>query len=93
MTRTGSFAVRRAVPPTPAATIDFVIDGQNRRVGKRLGGTFTRGWVYDGPRIVAELDASGAVLSRFYYGVNGHAPEAMVRAGPVPGPGMIDGRG
>ena len=73
--------LRRVVPPTPGATIDYVIDGQNRRVGKRLGGTFTNGWVYDGPRIVAELDASGAVLSRFYYGVIGHAPEAMVRGG------------
>ena len=39
------------------------------------------GWAYDGPRLVAELDASGAVLSRFYYGANGHAPHSMVRAG------------
>lgn len=73
--------LRRVVPPTPGATIDYVVDGQNRRVGKRVGGNFTTGWVYDGPRIVSELDASGAVLSRFYYGVNGHAPEAMVRGG------------
>lgn len=73
--------LRRVVPPAPGATIDYVIDAQNRRVAKLLGGNFVAGWVYDGPRIVAELGASGGVVSRFYYAANGHAPSAMVRGG------------
>ena len=54
--------------PTGART-DYVVDADGRRIGKRINGVLTRGWLYDGDlAIVAELDAAGLVSSRFVYG-------------------------
>jgi RHS repeat-associated protein len=53
-----------------------------RRVGKKRSGNLERGWLYDGQlRIVAELDRTGAVASRFIYGTLSHSPDVMVRGG------------
>jgi YD repeat-containing protein len=47
------------------ATIEYAIDGQNRRIGKRVDGTPQKGWLYQNAlNPVAELDGSGAVVSR-----------------------------
>jgi len=62
--------------------VEYVLDGRHRRVGRRLDGALTHGWLYDGSlRIVAELDGAGAVQSRFLYGERPNVPEAMVRDG------------
>jgi RHS repeat-associated protein len=62
--------------------ISYVIDGQNRRVGKKVNGTLVQGFLYgDALEPVAELDASGNVISRFVYGTGGYAPNYMVKAG------------
>jgi RHS repeat-associated protein len=62
--------------------IDYVIDGQNRRIGRKVDGTTTHRWLYgDQLRIVAELDANGAITSRFVYGTRTNVPEYMVRGG------------
>ena len=48
--------------------ITYVVDGEGRRVGKRVNGTLVQGFLYDdalGP--VAELDGAGTVVSRFVY--------------------------
>jgi RHS repeat-associated protein len=72
--------LRRVV--MPGKTIEYVIDGQNRRVGKKVDGVLVQGWLYaDQLRIVAELDGSGAVTSRFVYGSRSNVPDYMVRAG------------
>jgi RHS repeat-associated protein len=44
-------------------TIDYVIDGLNRRVGKKVDGTLTRRWLYgrDALHPIAEVDESGSV--------------------------------
>jgi len=47
--------------------IDYVIDAQNRRIGKKVNGTLMQGFLYDGSRVMAELDGSGNVVSRFVY--------------------------
>jgi YD repeat-containing protein len=61
--------------------IDYVIDGAGERVGKKVDGTLTQGFLYDGDSSpVAELDADGSVRSRFVY-AGGHAPAYMVRGG------------
>ncbi|MDP3498753.1 MAG: RHS repeat-associated core domain-containing protein [Myxococcales bacterium] len=62
--------------------LEYVIDSRGRRVGKKRNGSLEKGWLYDGQlRIVAELDGSGAVASRFIYGTLSHSPDVMVRGG------------
>lgn len=60
--------------------IDYIVDALNRRVGKKVNGVLVRGWVYSGPlRIVAELDGSGNVVSRFVYGSKANVPDYLVQ--------------
>ncbi len=63
--------------------IDYVIDGQNRRIGKQVNGTLTQGFLYgDQLRIVAELDGSNNLVSRFVYGSRrANVPDYMVKNG------------
>lgn len=62
--------------------IEYVIDAQNRRVGKKMNGAMQQAWLYsDQLRIAAELDASGTVVSRFVYGTRSNTPDYMVRGG------------
>ena len=63
--------------------ITYEIDGQDRRVAKRVNGTLTRQFIWkDQLRIAAELDGTGALVSRFVYGQR-HAttPEYVLRGG------------
>jgi RHS repeat-associated protein len=62
--------------------IDYIVDGQNRRVGKAINGTLAQGWLYDGQlRIVAELNGSGVVMSRFVYATKANAPDYVIQGG------------
>jgi RHS repeat-associated protein len=46
--------------------IDYIIDGRNRRVGRKLNGSVVARWIYSGQlTIAAELDSSGDIRSRF----------------------------
>lgn len=66
----------------PNHTIEYVIDAQNRRVGKKVNGVLSQGWLYaDETRIVAELDGTGSVVATFVYGTRPNVPEYMVRGG------------
>ncbi len=65
-----------------STTIAYSIDGQNRRIGKRVNGTLVKGWLYqDQLEPVAELDGSGNVVSRFVYGSKANVPDYMVQGG------------
>jgi RHS repeat-associated protein len=56
----------RRVDLPDGRVIEYVIDGQNRRVGKKVDGVLERAWIYDGQLTpIAELDGSGTVISRF----------------------------
>jgi RHS repeat-associated protein len=62
--------------------IEYVIDGQNRRIGKKVNGALTQGFLYRNQLApVAELDGSGNVVSRFVYGTKINVPEYMVKSG------------
>jgi RHS repeat-associated protein len=62
--------------------IQYLIDGQNRRVGKIVNGKIVKRWLYQNQlNIVAELDSLGNVASRFIYGTKGHVPDYMVKNG------------
>lgn len=70
------------VSPPDGTEIEYIVDGRGRRAGKRVDGVLERGWLYaDGLRIVAELDGSGAVVSRFVYVGDGITPAYMLRGG------------
>ncbi|MNJ94765.1 tRNA(Glu)-specific nuclease WapA precursor [compost metagenome] len=59
--------------------IDYVLDGQNRRVGKKVNGKLVQAFVYQSQnQIVAELDAKGKVVKRFVYGTQSHVPDYFV---------------
>jgi RHS repeat-associated protein len=58
------------------------VDGQGRRVGKKVNGTVVKRWLYaDQLRPVAELNGAGALVSEFVYGSKPNVPDFMVRAG------------
>jgi RHS repeat-associated protein len=61
--------------PTGTA-LDYVVDGQNRRVGKMSAGTLTAGYLYqDALNVVAQLNASGSVVARFVFGTKSNVPD------------------
>ncbi|MEN8170596.1 MAG: RHS repeat-associated core domain-containing protein [Pseudomonadota bacterium] len=63
-------------------TIDYVIDASNRRVGKKVNGQLTQGFLYrDQLNPIAELDGTGNVVSRFVYGSKSNVPDYMVKEG------------
>jgi RHS repeat-associated protein len=62
--------------------IEYVIDGQNRRIGKKVNGVLTQAFLYSSQlRPAAELDGSGAVVARFVYGTRINVPDYVVKAG------------
>lgn len=76
------FGKLRGVVLPDGTEIEYVIDGQNRRVGKRVNGTLVQGFLHqDQLNPVAELDGSGQVLGRFVYGTRPHVPDYMINGG------------
>ena len=72
----------RSVRLPDGRRVEYLVDGDNRRVGVRVGGVLERGYLWEnGIRVVAELDGAGRVASRFVYGDDSNVPEYMVRGG------------
>jgi YD repeat-containing protein len=64
-----------------ATTIDYVIDGENRRVGKKVNSTLTTGYLYqDALNVLAQLDGSGNVVSRFVFASKPNVPDYFTSA-------------
>src|SRR5207302_7742783 len=62
--------------------IDYVIDGQNRRVGKKVNGAVVEGFLYRNQlQPAAWLDGTGSVKATFVYGGNPNVPEYVVQGG------------
>ncbi|MCC6348308.1 MAG: hypothetical protein IT347_01785 [Candidatus Eisenbacteria bacterium] len=60
--------------------IDYLIDGRNRRVARKIDGVMERQWLYEnGVSPVAELDGDGKLLWRFVYGTRAHVPDLAMR--------------
>jgi len=58
--------------------IEYIVDGQNRRVGKKINGKLVRGWVYqDQTQLVGELDSEGKLVKQFVYGSKTNVPDYM----------------
>ena len=66
----------------PAKSIDYVVDGLNRRVARKVDGTVTNRYLYgQGLLPFAELNQDGSVKARFVYASKGHVPDYMIKGG------------
>lgn len=64
------------------ATISYVVDGQNRRIGKKVNGQLVQGFLYqDALRPIAELNGANQVVSRFVYASRDNVPDYLIRNG------------
>jgi RHS repeat-associated protein len=62
--------------------LEYVIDGRNRRIGKKVNGALVQGFLYqDQLKPIAELDGSGNVVSRFVYATGINVPDYMIKGG------------
>ena len=62
--------------------IDYLVDGLNRRVGKKVNGTLVQGFLYqDTLNPVAELDTNNNIVSRFVYASKSNVPDYMIKNG------------
>jgi RHS repeat-associated protein len=72
----------RSVQMPDDLAIEYVLDGANRRIGKRVNGTLVQGFLYqDLLKPIAELDGLGSIVSLFVYGSRPNVPEYLVKAG------------
>lgn len=63
-------------------TLDYIIDGENRRIGKKVNGALVQGFLYkDLLNPIAELDSSNTVISRFIYADKANVPAYMIKGG------------
>lgn len=67
----------------PSGTlIEYINDGQNRRIGKKVDGVLQQAWLYkDGLNPIAELDGAGNVIARFVYASRGNVPDYVIKGG------------
>ena len=61
----------------PSGTaLDYVVDGENRRVGKKVGGTLSQGLLYqDALNVIAQLNSSGSLVARYVFGTKPNVPD------------------
>ena len=60
--------------------IDYLVDGRNRRVAKKVNGAFVQKFLYnDQLRIAAELSPTNAVVSQFVYATRVNVPDYIVK--------------
>jgi RHS repeat-associated protein len=72
----------RSVGLSDGTLIQYVVDGMNRRVGKKVNGSLVQAFLYeDQLRPVAELDGGGSVVSEFVYGSRPNVPDYMIKDG------------
>jgi RHS repeat-associated protein len=63
-------------------TVNYIIDGNNRRIAKRVNGNLVGGLLFGGRlRPVAEQDGAGSVVARFVHGDRPNVPEHLIKAG------------
>jgi RHS repeat-associated protein len=72
----------RSVHLPEGQQIEYLIDARNRRIGKKVNGILTQGFLYqDSFNPIAELDGEGNVVARFVYGSKANIPDYMVKNG------------
>lgn len=62
--------------------IDYLVDGGNRRIAKKINGTVVQKFLYsDGLKPIAELDGNDNIVSRFVYSTGINVPAYMLKGG------------
>jgi RHS repeat-associated protein len=62
--------------------IDYLVDASGRRIGKKINGVLTKGWIYAGGLSpLAETDGSGAVTQTYVYATKGNVPDYLTAGG------------
>ncbi|QDK37959.1 RHS repeat domain-containing protein [Bdellovibrio sp. NC01] len=70
------FGNLRSVKLPDGGVIDYVIDGLNRRVGKKINGKLVQGFIYlNQLQIAAEVDGTGRISKTFVYGTKVNVPD------------------
>jgi RHS repeat-associated protein len=63
-------------------SIDYLVDGENHRIAKKVNGVLVEGFLYRNQlQPVAQLDGGGNVVSRFVYAGTSYAPEYLIKGG------------
>nr|WP_246119382.1 DUF1566 domain-containing protein [Aliikangiella coralliicola] len=63
-------------------TIDYIVDGRNRRIGKKVNGTLLQSFLYsDKLNPIAELNGNNQIVSRFVYGTKINVPDYLIKGG------------
>ncbi|MBI4334830.1 MAG: glucosaminidase domain-containing protein [Chloroflexi bacterium] len=69
-----------AVTLPDGTQIEYILDGRNRRIGKKVNGILVRGFLYANQlNPVAELDGNNTLVSRFVYAGKTNVPDYMIR--------------
>jgi len=62
--------------------IEYVVDGRNRRIGKKVNGILVQGFLYQNSlNPIAELDGSNNLVSRFVYASHTSVPDYIIKRG------------
>ena len=62
--------------------IEYIVDGQNRRVGKKINGALVQAFIYQSQtQIAAELNGDGVLKKRFVYGSKINIPDYYIENG------------
>lgn len=71
-----------AVTMPNGSRIEYLVDGNNRRIGKKVNGVLVQGFLYhDALNPVAELDGNGNLVARFVYASRNNPPDYMIKGG------------
>lgn len=72
----------RSVKMPDGRLVEYVIDGQNRRIGKKINGKLVQGFIFQSQyQIAAETDGTGKIIRRFVYGSKTNIPDYVVTGG------------
>ena len=73
----------QAVTLADGTDVTYLVDGLNRRIGKKVNGLLVQGFLYGSAfHPVAELDGAGAVVSRFVY-ADRDTPAYFIKGGAL----------
>jgi RHS repeat-associated protein len=61
--------------------ITYILDANSRRVGRSVNGALAQGFLYDGSRLVAQLNSNNQVVSQFVYATRPYSPDYMIQSG------------
>jgi len=65
----------------PSDNVEYLLDGNDRRVARKLNNVITHRWLYQGSFTpIAEINAQGEIVARYVYGSRDHVPEYIFTA-------------